>query len=283
MIIEVKEDFIDEVMTFAWEFASHQETCSFPKFKDFEDLKKVFLRSLKSKEDTVLVCIENEVLVGVLNLQVKKEDLYLQSLGGIFAKQDFNDVAKQFIEYLKVQYPNFKMYFGYPTENQVAITFLEKIEAELLDACLTMELKKEDFVRVSPRYEVIMLSNERYEEYAAFHDNHNPNMYWNSKRIFEHLDIWNIYVVIEHQKIIGSIFIRMNGSDSEIFGLSIDKAYKNQNLELDLLSISLEDCFSQNIECLLFFVNEDDQNQIDATLEVGFKQIDTYRCYKIEL
>ncbi len=75
----------------------------------------------------------------------------------------------------------------------------------------------------------------------------------------------------------------MNGIDSEIFGIWIDKAYKNHHLELDLLSISLQECFLQNIEHSVFFVNEDDQNQIDATLKVGFKQIDTYRCYKIKL
>lgn len=283
MIIEVKEELLDEVMLFSWRFASQQETSSFPKFKEFDQLKKVFLRSFQSQEDKVLACIENEELVGVLNLQVKKEDLYLQALGGIFAKQDFNEVAKQFIQYLKAQYPNFKMYFGYPTENIEAITFLEKSEAELIEACLTMEIKKEDFVHISPKYEVKMLSNERYEEYAAFHDYHYPNIYWNSQRIFEHLDRWNIYVAIEHEKIIGSIFIRINQIDSEIFGISSDEAYKNQSLELDLLSVSLKDCFLKNIERLLFFVNEEDQNQIDATLEVGFKQIDTYRCYKLKL
>ncbi len=189
MIIDVKEDLLDEVITFAWTFASQQEACSFPRYKDFDELKKVFLRSTKSEEDTVLACIENEVLLGVLNLQVKTEDLYLQSLGGIFPKQNFNDVATQFIDYLKVHYPNFEIYFGHPLENQEAITFLESIEAELLDACLTMKLKKKDFINVLPKYEVIMLPNERYEEYAVFHDNHNPNMYWNSKRIFEHLHL----------------------------------------------------------------------------------------------
>ena len=283
MIIEVKEDLIDEVMTFAWEFTSHQETCSFPKFKDFEDLKKVFLRLLKSEDDRVLACIENEVLVGVLNLQVKKEDLYLQSLGGIFAKQDFDDVAKQFIQYLKVRYPNFNMYFRYPLENQTAIMFLEKMGAELLDACVTMELRQEDFKMSSSKHGVIRLPSDYYEDYAAFHDAHYPNIYWNSQRIFDHLDLWNIYVVIENQKIIGNIFIRMNGSEAEIFGLSIDESYQRDNLELDLLSTSMKDCFLKDIEHVLFFVNEDDQRQIDATLEIGFKQIDTYRCYRIKL
>ncbi len=283
MIIEVKEDLIDEVIAFSWEFARHPETCSFPKSKDFEQLKQVFLRSIKSEDDRVLACIENEELIGVLNLQVKKEDLYLQSLGGVFAKQDFNGVATQFVKYLNVHYPNFEIYFGYPLENQTAIMFLEKIGAELLDACLTMELRQEDFKMSSPKHEVIRLPSEYYEDYAMFHDAHYPNIYWNSQRIFDHLDLWNIYVVIENQKIIGNIFIRMNGSEAEIFGLSIDESYQRDNLELDLLSTSMKDCFLKDIEHVLFFVNEDDQRQIDATLEIGFKQIDTYRCYRIKL
>ncbi|MTN09953.1 hypothetical protein GMB15_08535, partial [Turicibacter sanguinis] len=46
MIIEIKEDLLTEVARFAWEFERQQETCSFPKYKDFGDLYERFSKSL---------------------------------------------------------------------------------------------------------------------------------------------------------------------------------------------------------------------------------------------
>ncbi|MTH07956.1 hypothetical protein GMA43_12045 [Turicibacter sanguinis] len=283
MIIEIKEDLLTEVARFAWEFERQQETCSFPKYKDFGDLYERFSKSLNDNEDKVLAYIEDQELIGVLTLQVKSQDLYLQSLGGIFAKRDFNRVASKFIDYLRDHYLNFELFFGYPIENQVAISYLESIQAELLDACVTMKLQKEDFMSITPHHEVIPLPKERYAEYAIFHDTHHPNLYWNSKRIFEHLDLWKIYVGVDQDSIVGSLFIRCNSVEYEIFGLSLNQAYQNQGLELDLLSVSLEDCLNPSLDYVLFFVDEETPTQIEATLRVGFKPIDTYRCYKIQL
>ncbi|EGC92059.1 hypothetical protein HMPREF9402_0128 [Turicibacter sp. HGF1] len=162
MIIEIKEDLLTEVARFAWEFERRQETCSFPKYKDFGDLYERFSKSLNDNEDKILAYIEDQELIGVLTLQVKSQDLYLQSLGGIFAKRDFNRVASKFIDYLRDHYLNFELFFGYPIENQVAISYLESIQAELLDACVTMKLQKEDFMSITPHHEVIPLPKERY-------------------------------------------------------------------------------------------------------------------------
>lgn len=281
MIIEVNESLLNEVIAFAWEYQQYQETCSFPKYASFEALKDVFVRSFNHEDDQVLACIESGELIGVLNLQVKPDDLYLQSLGGIFAKRHFNEVAAQFIDYIKTRYVGFDLYIGYPIENQVAISYLENIQGELLDACVTMKLQKADFTHITPRHEVVPLPSERYEEYALLHDTQNPNMYWNSTRIFNRLDLWNIYVIMDQHNIVGSLLIKEVGIDPEIFALSIDEAYQGQGLELDLLSASMADCISETIEHVLFFVDEDDLAQIEATLKVGFKQIDTYRCYKV--
>ena len=54
MIIEIKEDLLTEVARFAWEFERQQETCSFPKYKDFGDLYERFSKSLNDNEDKIL-------------------------------------------------------------------------------------------------------------------------------------------------------------------------------------------------------------------------------------
>ena len=53
----------------------------FQKYKDFGDLYERFSKSLNDNEDKILAYIEDQELIGVLTLQVKSQDLYLQSLG----------------------------------------------------------------------------------------------------------------------------------------------------------------------------------------------------------
>lgn len=283
MIIEISEEFLEDIVKFSWELSCKRNKCNFPKFKSYNEMYDVFLKALRDKDDKVLVCYENGEIVGTLNLLVEKDKNYLQSNGGIFAKKDFNFIAIQFIEYLKVNYSGYKMYLGYPLENEEANYFLKGIKAELVDASLTMELKKDDFVRSLPCKEVTLLEKDRYYEYKTFHDKYNPNIYWTSERIFERLDLWKIYIIIENQKIVGSIFIKVKDDKAEVFGISIDKEYKHQGLELKLLSESVYDIFTQDKEEILYFVDEDAIDEFEATLKIGFKQIDNYRCYKLNL
>lgn len=282
MVIEIGEELLEDVVKFAWELSCNRNKCGFPKFKSYNEMYDAFLKDVRHKDNKVLVCYEKKEIVGVLNLCVIKDNNYLQSIGGIFAKKDFNFIATQFIDYLRANYSNYQMYFGYPRENEDAINFLKVIKAELVESSLTMELKKDDFVRSSICNDVILLERDRYDEYAAFHDKHNPDMYWTSERIFDSLNIWKIYIIVEKQKIVGSIFIKLLKNDqAEIFGISIDKEYEHKGLELKLLSEAIYDIFTQDKEEILYFVDEDAIDELQATLKTGFKQIDNYRCYKL--
>lgn len=283
MVKEISEEFLEEVVNFSWKLYCDRSKSSYPKFKSYKEMYNVFLASIHHKDDKVLVCYENEEIIGTLNLLVKKYDNYIQSNGGIFTENNFYYITTQFIDYLRVNYSGYEMYFGYSLENKEAIRFFTSAKAELVDSSLTMKLKKDDFVRRLYCNDVVLLESELYDEYSVFHDKHNPNIYWNSKRIFDNLDLWKIYIVIIKQKIVGSIFIRVNNKNAEVFGISINKEYEHQGLELKLLSQSLEYILERGIEEILYFVEEDRVDELEATLQVGFKKIDNYRCYKLKI
>lgn len=143
------------------------------------------MKAIHHNEDKVLVCYEEGEIVGVLNLFVEAENKFLQGQGGIFAKGDFNYVAMQFIDYLRTNYANYEMHFGYPAENVDAINFLKGINAELVESTFTMELKKDNFVQNIVNSDVIPLEKEYYKEFASFHDKYNSDMYWTSERILK--------------------------------------------------------------------------------------------------
>lgn len=206
MVIEAKIESIKEIVNFSWELTCCKDRCNFPKFKSYEDMYNSFLKSIQNGKQ-LIVCYENGKILGTLNLLIKNDHKYVQSEGGIFTEKDFDFVATQFVDYLKENYTGYEFYSGYPKEHKDAVNFFTKINANIIDASFTMELKKWDFIRACNDREVTFLEAHKYDEYAVFHDKHNPNIYWNSKRIFENIDIWEIYTIIKNQKIVGSIFI----------------------------------------------------------------------------
>lgn len=285
MIIEINEEPFEEVVLFCWELARQKSNCGFPRFDNFEQLSARFLRTLQHPEDKILAYYEFGTLTGVLNLYVEAENKYLQTIGGIFTQADFSVVANQFLNYISQRYHEFELYLGFPKEYMAANQYFNAIKAEIVDASMTMKLLPTDYIKTVPTHDVISLTEADYSEFATFHDYHNPKVYWNSERIFEKIEQWNIFLCKVHDKIIGDIIIRQNLGDTEkeIYGISIDADYKNIGLELSLLTFSLQHTLTPDIEKVLFFVDETDTAQYEATLKTGFKQVDTYRCYKMKL
>ncbi|MGL4338670.1 MAG: GNAT family N-acetyltransferase [Turicibacter sp.] len=284
MIIEVKEENLEDIVNYSWQIASDKTKSGFPRLNSYQDMYDRFLKAIKHREDKVLAYYHQNQLIGVLRLLVVKENNYLEALGGIYTHVDFKVVAPPFIQYIKENYKGFELDFGFPKEYSDAIIYLEEIKAKLCCASVVMELRVKDYVRSEARYQVSALKPKDYQAYKAFHDKYYPNFYWSSDRVLETLENWKIYNVIENEKIVGSIFIRLLGNQTaEIFGLAIEPNYKNTNLELELLSESLADIIQCGIEEVLFFVDEKALADYEASLKTGFKQIDTYRSYKLIL
>lgn len=70
---------------------------------------------------------------------------------------------------------------------------------------------------------------------------------------------------------------------ADIYCTTIDKELKKCGLEQDLLSKSLYDIFKEGKERVLYFVEEDSDDELQAALKTGFKQIDSYRGYRLKL
>ena len=70
---------------------------------------------------------------------------------------------------------------------------------------------------------------------------------------------------------------------ADICCVTIDSKYNSCGLELDLFSESLYDIFKEGKERVLHFVDEDANEELHAALKVGFKQIDSYRGYRLKI
>lgn len=285
MIVEAKEENLEQIVKFSWEIASDKTRCGFPRIESYEEMYDIFLKATKHKDnERLLACYDQNQLLGVLRLLVEKDKKYLEALGGMYTNEDFNFVATSFISYIRHNYPKFELDFGFPKEYNAAINYFVAINAQPMDACVTMKLIKKEFVRSSTGHKIFALNANNFKAYADFHDQYYANLYWSSERVLKTIEKWKIYTVIEKQTIIGSIFIKLiNNKQAEIFGLAIDKKYEKTNLELELLSEALYDIFKAEIDEVFFFVEEEATEDYKASLQTGFKQIDTYRSYKLIL
>ena len=79
-----------------------------------------------------------------------------------------------------------------------------------------------------------------------------------------------------------SIFIKAIREIAEVYGLFIDKAYQHRNIQKRLIKAALSnlDIESTGISEIICFVDEDNVEEIEAALALGFEVVDTYRCYK---
>lgn len=284
MIIEINETKFDEVVQYCWEIAIDKTRYGFPRFETYEHLCNRFLRTLQHQDDKILAYYEGSTLLGVLNLYVEEKEKYLQGIGGIFTTAQIDTVAGLFIEYIQSTYQGYELYFGFPKEHGEANQYFKRIKATPMDASLTMKLVPQDFSCDPIFDEVIKLDEEHLMEYAAFHDLHNPNMYWNGKRIRENFNLWHIFYIKRDNCIVGSIFIKQNtDTQLEIYGISITKDCKIKGVEEKLLGVALTHTLTPIIKEVLFFIDEDNQVEEAITKKLGFKLIDTYRSYKLKL
>lgn len=77
MIKEAREEFIKDIVDFSWEVFCDKTKCGFPKFKSYSEMHDSFLKTIRHKDNTVLVCYKNGKIIGTLNLLVIKDKKYL--------------------------------------------------------------------------------------------------------------------------------------------------------------------------------------------------------------
>ena len=289
MIKEIEEKDLQNIVKFAWELSRDKRKRSFPKIDTYKDMYNIFEKAIKDEKDKVLALYENGELKGVLNLIISPEDNYIQGNGGIYSKDNFSNTATQFINYIKTHYTNYEVIFNYPSTNYEAINYMEEIQAELIESCIVMELDNLSFNYIEQLNNnlVINLKPNNYKEFAIFHDTNNPEMYWNSQRLLEKPNSFDIFILMKDEKIVGSIIISIyevvGKKAAEIFGLTIDDKFQDAGLELALLSKSIKSTLDKGVENIIYFIEKDSKNELDAATQIGFKEVDDYNSYGITI
>jgi hypothetical protein len=108
--------------------------------------------------------------------------MYLEAIGGVFAENNYEFVAKEFYKYLKNEYKGYKLDAAYPKENQQAIWFMESIGARLLGFDYELSLYKNEYEGRADVNGIIGLNEKYYESFVEIHNKFHSDVYWTGER-----------------------------------------------------------------------------------------------------
>lgn len=170
---------------------------------------------------------------------------------------------------------------GFPAENREAVQFL----AGHGFACIENDWNNTAFPdRISeiPAHAgMIRIRRENFEKFRFLHDQAGSDIYWNSDRILDDLDNWNIFVREQDGEPLGAVcYVNAGEGSSEIFAIDINHQEHKPELFRELLETALLDAKQQNRRTMTFFCEEKYE---DVATACGFQCVGNYLCYKTRL
>jgi ribosomal protein S18 acetylase RimI-like enzyme len=283
MIISIDETRVVEAAQYANRLNSIKEHNCKACVAGYDNMLYSFRKMLNHPDDEVLICIQNNKIVGVLALCIELKDKYVEAVGGVYAEENYQDIALKFVEYLKRKYAGFHFDAAYPKENIEAIYFMQTIGANCIGADLEMTLKKYDFKSTKCNKQVILLNDKYYESFSRFHDESNPNVYWSGERILSALNKFDVFIALDKDEVIGSIVTSTFGNKKrEIYFMETDKGYRRQGYAKALLEKSIDRAFSSGANELIVMIGKDNFPAINMCESFGFGRTDTCITYSID-
>lgn len=172
---------------------------------------------------------------------------------------------------LQDKYMGFTIDFCYHNCS-VPVDFMLEINAKVLESCIETRLNKELFTPVYD-YELTLITNENFAEFAVLHDNTNPlsSMYWTSERIKKDLSRWVIYIYRNNY-----VLMNLGGNVSEIYAIKTT----DKNIGKALISKASEYAFKAGKTGVLQMVEDDALTELEMTQSVGFVPCGKYICYQ---
>lgn len=279
MIKKIKIDEITAISKYIWDVYEDENKRTTPPYHSLKDVETHLLRGSKYKGNQYLGVYEENNLKGVVLLYGEEDNQYLSVQGPyIHNSYEYKEIACEMMDYIKSNYKGFQCHFGTTKTNVLSQEFLIAQEFLCTEDTIQMSITKETLMPIETQSNIQLLTEERMDKYKIFHDIHYHDYYWLSDRIYKVMNQWKIHVVLENDKIIGSVFTRKQTEDSgEIYGCKVLEPYKSKQVMAELFYNSAKSWIDEGVKEILNFVPQG--LEAESAALVGFKGYDTYMCY----
>ncbi len=223
------------------------------------------------------VLYENDLLIAYLEVLIEKDESYIQILS-YFSSKEYKENLKKFIIYLKELYANYKIDFVISDKNTDIIDVLNELKAKTDGIEIMMSISNAELPRTHrDDHHIINLSKSFETEFVAIHNMYYKDVYWDSTRLLNNLDRFNIYISQKDNGIDGYIVVsNFNRSEEEIYFI-----YTNDHrLKLDLIG-KIHDNLSHDIHNILLLLSGDEIVDLEQYKKIGFKIKEKIYTYHI--
>ncbi|WDV47851.1 hypothetical protein PV797_09200 [Clostridiaceae bacterium M8S5] len=277
---------VDEVIDFAWELSKNDLYASYPRMESKVDIKENIERTIKSDNKNIIACYHNDVLCGVCIYYWIDDEKYVQTTG-LLIKENFDQIAEEFIGYIKEYLSGYELFIGVPTTNINAKQYFKKKNLKCNESSIVTRLYNLESP-INQNHDCIENINEsNFRDYAKFHDIHAIplEMYYDSSNLLKDIERFRIFAFRQDGAIHASIFVRKNEYCTEVFGLFIDKEYGNKGIESILINEMLSTLYNEfgMVKEIVYFIDENSADELNAALKAGFEITDKYRSYNFIL
>lgn len=274
---------LDEVMDFAWELSQNKFHASYPRINSIDELKEELEKAINLENRSIIAYYHQNVLCGVCVYFWLSDEKYAQT-SGFLIRGDYGQIADEFISHISKQLPGYGLFIGIPFTNNNGNEYFKEKNIECIeDSIVTRICNLES--HTDQRYDYIeKINKNNFGEYAVFHDKYAipAGIYFNSKNLQKKIERFRIFAFRQGGEIHGSIFVKADKDISDVIGLFIDEEYKNKDIESILINEMLTQLYNEfgSIKEILYFIDEDNIDELNLALAIGFEIKEKYRLYK---
>ncbi len=274
MLRKVVDTEVEGYIDFAYDIVLNQSQSSYPiftdKIKTKEDFRKHCIKSTTKENYESLLYYDNGNVKGLIQYYSQPTDRYWQLIG--FNVLDSTEQAlDELLEYLRLRFQGYTLYFGFPEENTQALRYLENHGFECVEKAYNDSYLFEGKSEFRMNKNVLRVTRENF---YLFETLHHPDeaTYWNSERIYNTLDAWNIFVLLDGEICVGTIYER----DDEIYGIDYAGGCFDEDTYSELVKAVLNNMQKRGSKFLTFFNEENSQ---ESAIKLGFELVGKYVLY----
>lgn len=179
-------------------------------------------------------------------------------------------------------------YFFINKENIQQRTFMDEIKAKNTGEHLILEIKEQDFERVSGKLKSVPFIQSDFNAFEKLHNETFPNTYYDARTITERLGNGNNLRVIktETNELLGYVYFEIDTeiSDASLEYIGVSSKARNQGLGTIMMKEALTEMFSyQQIKEIKLTVENTNSQANHVYRKAGFETKDTLISYTLKL
>ncbi|MBI9010997.1 MAG: hypothetical protein JEZ08_02105 [Clostridiales bacterium] len=282
MIKIIEKEDIQIVSKYVWNVYQDENKRTTPPYKSFDQVEDSLLRFLADEQDEIIAVYKEDELKGIAMTGMDLKNKYFSIKGPyIDCSDDYMSIASEIMDYLELNYKGFKCDFGTTRANTNSQKFLISKGFACTEDTVQMSIIPNQLIDLALEHNIQLLTDERKDEYRNFHDTHFHNYYWLADGIYSVMDRWKVHVLIEQDRIVGSVFtMRQRENSGEVYGCEILEPYKNEQVMAELFHISTKSWMDEGVNEIINFVPEGIYST--SASMVGYEGYDTYMCFSKE-